>query len=549
MKHALVLALSVAIFSTSLCQQSHLTISNDFKIVEKEYKDQIITNSVYHNNFFYTVDNSHFSAKKWLFTKLYDLVYSMTVSKYDKDMNKIKEYTIANGEKQFGPLIPQLVLINNKMALAYFQPGEDKSSFNFYMTLVDEENLSLKNPQKFCTVQQNNVNITKAESVLNAGLVSFAYSPDKTKTLVICVTNPNMMQTYVIDNELHILKQSDLHTATSGFTVSSAAISNDNTECIVLNSEEGTKIVANSADKRKSEMKLNGAGNLKPYLTKAISSKDGKTIYISSSGTDASSDDKNCTGFLIYQLDCATVHLSRPFVYSFTPEQIQTFCENGAGARHKKEYSMFPFLPAITELDNGNIVILGCPQQTTTSFHTSFSAANINDNTGHQVAVTKMDVGPIMAFYPDKAGKNFDYALIPRHISVSNSASSGSGSLQIVQAPGITQAYSGFISVNLGNKIMVIYNDDPDNVNSKDNSKIVKANSPKDLVLAEGMFGADEKLQYKKQIGEDLPGRGSYYLGNLAPTSSNMIIFPIAKGGVGFNLKKTFYTNWIFIDF
>ena len=236
---------------------------------------------------------------------------------------------------------------------------------------------------------------------------------------------------------------------------------------------------------------------------------------------------------MLYQLDCATLQLSKPFAYSFTPEQIQTFCENGAGAKHKKEFSMFPFSPAITELDNGNIVILGCPQQTTTSVHTSVSTFDTNNNSSHQVAVTKMDVGPIMAFYPDKAGKNFDYALIPRHIGISNSASSGSGNLQIVQAPGITQAYSGFVTVNLGNEIMVIYNDDPDNVNSS--SKIIKADSPKDLVLAEGMFGADEKLQYKKQIGEDLPGRGAYYLGNLASTSSNMIIFPIAKGGVGFN--------------
>src|SRR6185503_15252051 len=113
-------------------------------------------------------------------------------------------------------------------------------------------------------------------------LVSFAYSPDKTKTLVICLTNSNMLQTYVVDNELRILKQSDLRTATSGFTVSSAALSNDNTECIVLDSDDGTKIVVNSADKRKSEMKLNSAGNLKPHFTRAISSKDGKKIYISS---------------------------------------------------------------------------------------------------------------------------------------------------------------------------------------------------------------------------------------------------------------------------
>ena len=316
MKYPLLIALFFAVYLKAECQLSRLTISNDFNITEKPYQDEIISNAVYQNNFFYTATNSRFSAKKWLFTKLYDLTYSMTVSKYDKNMNTVKEYAIANGAKQYGPLIPQLVLVNNKLALAYFQPGEDKSSFSFYLALVDEDDLSLKNPQKLCTIQQDNVGITKAENIINGNLVSFAYSPDKTKTLVICLTNPNMMQTYVIDNELRILKQSDLRTATSGFTVTSAALSNDNTECIVLNSDDGTRIVINSADKRKSEMKLNSAGNLKPYLTKAISSKTGKKIYITSSASDASSDDKNCSGFLLYQLDCATSQLSTPFAYS-----------------------------------------------------------------------------------------------------------------------------------------------------------------------------------------------------------------------------------------
>ena len=66
MKYAFVLALSLALVSKTFCQRSHLTISNDFNIVEKQYQGQAISNAVYHNNFFYTVTNSQFSAKKWL---------------------------------------------------------------------------------------------------------------------------------------------------------------------------------------------------------------------------------------------------------------------------------------------------------------------------------------------------------------------------------------------------------------------------------------------------------------------------------------------------
>ena len=63
MKCVLALSLSVAMFSAALCQRSHLTISNDFNIIEKQYQEQTISNAVYHNNFFYT-SPIHVSAQK-----------------------------------------------------------------------------------------------------------------------------------------------------------------------------------------------------------------------------------------------------------------------------------------------------------------------------------------------------------------------------------------------------------------------------------------------------------------------------------------------------
>jgi hypothetical protein len=39
-----------------------------------------------------------------------------------------------------------------------------------------------------------------------------------------------------------------------------------------------------------------------------------------------------------------------------------------------------------------------------------------------------------------------------------------------------------------------------------------------------------------------------YYLGNTISTSSNSIIFPNRKEGMGFNARKTYYTNWCFSE-
>ena len=126
----------------SFCQRSHLNVSEDFKISENDdYKDQTVANAVFHNNSFYSATNSGIGGNsKWLFTKLYDLKYAITITSFDKNMQKIGENKLENGNKMFGPLQPKLLLINNKLCLAYFQ-NDNNSSFNLYLALVDDETL------------------------------------------------------------------------------------------------------------------------------------------------------------------------------------------------------------------------------------------------------------------------------------------------------------------------------------------------------------------------------------------------------------------------
>src|SRR6187401_93808 len=85
--------LSVSLFGLfsfiSFGQHSQLSLSEDFKIAEKEYKDQTVAHSIFYNNSFYTATNSGIGSNyKWAFTKLYDLKYAVTISKFDRNMNK-----------------------------------------------------------------------------------------------------------------------------------------------------------------------------------------------------------------------------------------------------------------------------------------------------------------------------------------------------------------------------------------------------------------------------------------------------------------------------
>ena len=95
--------------------------------------------------------------------------------------------------------------------------------------------------------------------------------------------------------------------------------------------------------------------------------------------------------------------------------------QKGGGDKHKREFFMYNFAPNLIELENGNLAILGCPQILSTS--TSMSAPNMNDQQ-HMVSTTTLNVGPVMAFYPNKNGQRFDYAIVPRKISLTRAASS-----------------------------------------------------------------------------------------------------------------------------
>jgi hypothetical protein len=292
-------------------------------------------------------------------------------------------------------------------------------------------------------------------------------------------------------------------------------------------------------------MRLNPAANLTPYNTRASLSNDGKSIWVYSTSALMDREDKSCNGFIISQLDCSTLRLSKSQAYEFSPEFLESVYNRGAGFKHKKEFFLHNFMPRLIELDNGTLALLGSPEYISVS--TSQSAPNMNNQT-HMVSTTTAETGPVFAFFPNKNGRTFDYALVPRNLSFSMGQSSGSGAIQVVSAPNFSTSYAGYTAAKSGDAIVIIYNDGKKNMAKGDNEKIVETSSPKDIVLAEALVNKDKKLEYRKEIDNSTSSRYTYYLGNTIPTSSSSIIFPIGKQGLGFNARKTYYTNWCYVD-
>ena len=248
---------------------------------------------------------------------------------------------------------------------------------------------------------------------------------------------------------------------------------------------------------------------------------------------------------LVGKLDLSTFTLPKPSPYPFSPELIQAVTEKGGGIKHKKDFFLFNFTPSLVEAANGDITILGSPEDISMDF--SKSAPNMNGQS-HTNATTTLNVGPVMAFFADKTGKVADPVIIPRQIILSKYASSGSGAVQMVQAPSMGTATAGFVARTIGDDIVIIYNDNVENLNKSVDVKVEASKYASDLELAEALITKDRKLQYRKLLGEAQHKRATFYLGNAVPSTAGNIVFPIAKEGQGFDARKTFFTNWCFVN-
>jgi hypothetical protein len=545
MKRLIPILLLLLSSSKLFSQHASLSVSNEFKIKEGDdgYENQTISHSVFHNNSFYTVTNSRPSGK-WLFTKLYDVQFTITATQFDKDMKKIKEVELEDGKKDFGPLMPSLLSFNDKLYIAYFK-GVDKSSFNLYLAAIDENDLSLGEPKTICTLQQENVGIFKIMPIIDGGLVYFTVSPDNARLLVACKSAPGKIQTIVLDDHLNLLKRAEVSVNSSTFDIPSALLTNDNGACLVLHSKEGSSILGIGPDGKKTEIRYNANGNLSSDKLRVQLAQDGKSIFIFSTATELDLPTTLCNGFTVSRYDAGSFKLIKTLNCAFTPELIQTISERGGGYEHRKNYFMYNFTPQLLEIDNENFAIIGSPENRSQDSYNS--TPNMQGQT-QTITVARLNVGPVVVFFPDKNGKLLDQVVIPREIALKKTAGSGTGAIQIVQSPKLSSASSGLIASLLGDDIVIIYTDNTKNLSRSVDEKITESKSAGDLELAEALINKDRKLEYRKLIGESNLHKTTFYLGDVIPTNSSSFVFPVGKEGEMWSTGKTIYTNWCFLD-
>lgn len=522
--------LLLIVIAPVFAQTSKVNLSEEFRIKESDLKNQVFSNAVFLNDKFFTVSNSAVSGGKWMFTKLYDIHFSITLSSYDRNLKTLKELELEGGERNFGPISPDLVLFGNQLILAYFKK-ENKSSFSLYICLVNQSDLSISSPIKVSTIEQENVGVMKIASVWNSGLYYFSGSPDQALLMITSRKSDQKIEQVIFDRDLKEKKRFTSTINLPDFYITTPLINNEGKSAMRIYNDQETRVIVWDAEGKKTEHKLAASGgNHFKYVNLQLS-KNGQQIYtygITVDGEDKT--DPPCTGYFTAQLDLSSFSLTKPKLYLFSPDFIMKAIEKGAGMKSRKDVRVFEFRPQLIEMEEGQLAVVASPEDVSTS---SYMKSDFNTRTGasssHMVVTTTFTTGPVMIFYPDTDGKRFETVFLNRKIILNKSQRSGSGAIQVVQSPIISTAGSGFITQYKNGELQVIYTDNARNVEKGTDTKVIPSESAKDLALVEVVIGKDRKPGTRKILHDIHENNLSYYIGSAIPNVEGRLIFPIGK--------------------
>jgi hypothetical protein len=559
MKQYLIIAAFLHITFSSFSQSFKVGYSDEFKIVEKFNRDKVFKSAILYHNNIYSVINPHVAgAGKWLFTKLFDFSYSLRVSKYDRNMNVIKEFDLDNGSSDFAPIEPVLIDFNGTLVMAYYKPF-DKKAFDLYLSVVDPESLQLSQPVKIMSVPVENVGLLKVEKELDNLNIKFELSPNKTKLLLTGMVKDNEAAIFVLNNRLEVERQTKVHLPGSKYSLTSAVISNSDFVCMSFSSgEDDNLIIALSANGNKTESKIKGLSDgLVPNESYLKLSKDQSTVYIYSTASASKQDYKYSKGLLVTAIDTLNPKAPKPMLYEFGADFYQAMCDKGGGNKHRKEQRVFNFMPRLTELDNGNILVYGSPQISTSQSQTVLSTPMMGSNgmSGMNASPTTKtytrstyEAGSIVSFLINKNTAQYTYSVIPRDIIISRT-DTRSGSVQIIQSPWISHNFSGFFVTELKDKIVFIYDDCAKNIERDLNDKTYSVTSLQpNYALAEAAIDKNGKILYRTKLADDPKGAYTFYMSESIIGNNNSYLIPIAKQGTGFNGMREFYNKWCILE-
>lgn len=530
------------IFSMIFClaQTSQMSLSEKFDIKDAGYSHQYLSHAVHIGDNFYTVTNKAVLSFKGIFNHLSDLKLEAKLTKYDKDMNVIKEADLENGEKNFGPIMPELVYINNTLLIGYYKPI-DKSSFSFYLARVNDD-LSLGDSLKICSIDQKNLGLFKMNEALDANFITITNSPDSQKMFLVARTAAKQLEAFIIGNDLKLLSKRTVKVDMQIPEVDACYLTASGVQIFLLSENDVFQVVTLKPDGVKNEFKVTTENGYTPIHCNITPSRDGHSFYIYSTTALTGTETKAATGITLTSLDCNTLQIGKSVHYLFTPQLCDRLCEQGAGRKYKKDIYLENFIPDLMEMENGDLVVFSSTEQ----FKQETAIGGTNNGIAYTESVMVYYAGPIMAFYLHPKDATVEVVSIPRNLVVFSLPRLGEAAIHVKPLPGPIRSYLSFFVANKGDRFVIVYVDDVKNLEQGLDNKPKKAVDITKFKLVEALVNPNRKIEYRKTF--ETPGDNNYgFLPASHIPSATTIVFAVAdQGKIKFGFKNKI-TNWCFL--
>jgi hypothetical protein len=453
--------------------------------------------------------------------KLDKIKYGINLYKYDQDMKEVKKVVFLNKERELGPFEPKIVVFRQQLLLFYYKVAEDNSIRLLY-AVIDPETLEAKDSKELYSISQKNVGLFKISGILEHNTLQFARNPDNTKLLVSQSGNINELFSCVIDGDLQPGKKitSRPKGDMDNLSIRDCAWDNNENRYFAYNytldkkGKQGILVLDNKDKETYLPFTVSRDSEFDADPLSFKLSKDKARLYVF---TTYGAGNNMAEGLLLTTVtdEGSKPSIAKPLLFPYSPElreklRKRDFADKSHGNIGVKDISY-----RCTELEDGALALTGYPLNIDQS-------DILGANAIPKGTITRIYAGPVINVLV-KGGKA-NFGVLYRNQQYSKTG--------------------GFITHAYGDQLVIIYNDDKKNLESKDPSELERTADLSDLVLAEAVIGSDGNVISRKAIGDRVSNL-NYLTGDFQRLPEQQYLFPLGRTRVNMVRYYNEIEQWV----
>ncbi len=484
-------------------QTATVSFSNKFEFKDRGMTDNTST-TLHLGDYYYTMATDYKESQFAPSPRLSKIKYAINLGKYTAEMKEAGKISLNNGKKDFGPFPPQAILFNNKLLLFYYTVQPD-GSIKLLEADVDPQTFTAGAARNIYTMSQADVGANKTDEVVGRNKLLLVTSPDKKQLMVVQAGNTSEIFTCIINSNGDVVKPltTQIKDSVPDFAVQNVFVSNDGNKCIsytyTLNKLNQRGVLVQNSQGKTAFLDFNtgykewGANKLAFFM-----SPDNATLNVYANYYGDYLDE----GVLLTTLDAVQLKYGSVKLFPYSEDLKEKMTRLGFGTKQKDNYTVRRIDYTCIPLADGTLALTGFPTSSS-STETTYGFSNMQQSS-YSVTTT---AGPLVNVFLKEGQCKF--AVLNR-----------------VQTNSLV---TGYIPVAYKDKLVCIYCDSKNNLQSGTDNKIKTSNKSTDIVLVEAVIGSDGTMISRNVINDSLPNSDDFYIDYNKQLSATSYVIPVAR--------------------